>query len=77
MQAVCWTPLYVKGKTQVWPVVVLHVGDAVVGGAAEVVEHVAVADRGLAEQVELAKGQQHDPDEVVVPTLWQWLGKEF
>lgn len=32
VQAVCWTPLYVKGKTQAWPVVVLHAGDAVVAG---------------------------------------------
>ena len=32
VQAVCSTPLYVKGKTQDWPVVVLHAGDAVVAG---------------------------------------------
>ena len=36
-----------------------------------VAEHVAVAERGSAGQVEVAKGQQHEPDEVVVPTLWQ------
>ena len=42
----------------------------------EVAEHVPVAERGSAEQVELANGQQHEPDEVVVPTLWQWLRKE-
>ena len=42
----------------------------------EVAEHVPVAERGSAEQVEVANGQQHEPDEVVVPTLWQWLRKE-
>ena len=31
VQAVCSTPLYVKGKTQDWPVVVLHAGDVVAG----------------------------------------------
>ena len=39
-------------------------------------EQVAVAERGSAEQVEVANGQQHEPDEVVVPTLWQWLGEK-
>ena len=61
-----------KGKTQARPEVVRQVGEAVVG----VGEHVALADSGSAEQVELANGQQHEPDEVVVPTLWQWLRKE-
>ena len=41
----------------------------------EVAEQVAVAERGSAGQVEVANGQQHEPDEVVVPTLWQWLGE--
>ena len=41
-----------------------------------VAEHVAVAERGSAGQVEVANGQQHEPDEVVVPTLWQWLRNE-
>jgi len=39
----------------------------------EVAEQVAVAERGSAGQVEVANGQQHEPDEVVEPTLWQWL----
>ena len=30
---------------------------------------------GLAEQVGLARGQQQEPEELVVPTLWQWLRK--
>ena len=55
-----------KGKTQALPEVVRQVEEVV-----WVDEHVAVAERGSAEQVELANGQQHDPDEVVVPTLWQ------
>ena len=42
----------------------------------EEAEQVAVAERGSVEQVELANGQQHEPDEVVVPTLWQWLSEE-
>ena len=42
----------------------------------EEAEQVAVAERGSAEQVEVANGQQHEPDEVVVPTLWQWLSGE-
>ena len=62
-----------KGKTQARPEVVRQVDEEVV----EVAEHVPVAERGSAEQVELANGQQQEPDEVVVPTLWQWLGKEY
>ena len=42
----------------------------------EVAEHVPVAERGSAKQVEVANGQQQEPDEVVVPTLWQWLREE-
>ena len=42
----------------------------------EEAEQVAVAERGSAEQVEVGNGQQHEPDEVVVPTLWQWLGEK-
>ena len=42
----------------------------------EVAEHVPLAERGSAKQVELANGQQQEPDEVVVPTLWQWLREE-
>ena len=64
-----------KGKTQARPEVVRHVDEGVV--EEEVAEQVAVAERGSAGQVEVANGQQHEPDEVVVPTLWQWLGKEF
>ena len=63
-----------KGKTQARPEVVRQVDDEAV--VEEVAEHVPVAERGSAEQVEVANGQQHEPDEVVVPTLWQWLRKE-
>ena len=63
-----------KGKTQARPEVVRQVDDEAV--VEEVGEHVPVAERGSAEQVEVANGQQHEPDEVVVPTLWQWLRKE-
>ena len=62
-----------KGKTQARPEVVRQVDEAV---EEEVAEQVAVAERGSAGQVEVANGQQHEPDEVVVPTLWQWLRKE-
>ena len=64
-----------KGKTQALPEVVRHVDEAVV--EEEVAEQVAVAERGSAGQVEVANGQQHEPDEVVVPTLWQWLSKVY
>ena len=64
-----------KGKTQARPEVVRQVNDEAVV-VEEVAEHVPVAERGSAEQVEVANGQQHEPDEVVVPTLWQWLRKE-
>ena len=66
-----------KGKTQARPEVVRQVDEEAAVVVEEVAEHVPVAERGSAEQVELANGQQHEPDEVVVPTLWQWLGKEY
>ena len=64
-----------KGKTQARPDVVRQVDDEAVV-VVEVAEHVPLAERGSAEQVELANGQQQEPDEVVVPTLWQWLRKD-
>ena len=64
-----------KGKTQARPEVVRQVDDEAVV-VEEVAEHVPVAERGSAKQVEVAYGQQQEPDEVVVPTLWQWLRKE-
>ena len=63
-----------KGKTQARPEVGRQVDDEAV--VEEVGEHVPVAERGSAEQVEVANGQQHEPDEVVVPTLWQWLSED-
>ena len=57
-----------KGKTQAWPEVVRQ-GELDV----EVEEQVEEADKGAAGQVELENGQQQEPDDDVVPTLWQWL----
>ena len=51
-----------KGKTQAWPEVVRQV---------EVEEHVEEEDKGAEGQVELENGQQQEPDDDVVPTLWQ------
>ena len=65
-----------KGKTQALPEVVRQVDEDVVEEE-EVAEQVAVAERGSAGQVEVANGQQHEPDEVVEPTLWQWLRKVY
>ena len=53
-----------KGKTQAWPEVVRQV---------EVEEQVEEEDKGAEGQVELENGQQQEPDDDVVPTLWQWL----
>ena len=57
-----------KGKTQAWPEVVRHseVDE-------EVEEQVEEEDKGAVGQVELENGQQQEPDDDVVPTLWQWL----
>ena len=55
-----------KGKTQAWPEVVRHVEVDV-----EVEEHVEEEDKGAEGQVELENGQQQEPDDDVVPTLWQ------
>ena len=51
-----------KGKTQAWPEVVRQV---------EVEEQVEEEDKGAEGQVELENGQQQEPDDDVVPTLWQ------
>ena len=53
-----------KGKTQAWPEVVRQVDE-------EVEEHVEDKDKGAVGQVELENGQQQEPDDDVVPTLWQ------
>jgi len=58
----------VKGKTQAWPEVVRQVElDE------EVEEQVEEEDKGAEGHVELENGQQQEPDDDVVPTLWQWL----
>ena len=49
-----------KGKTQARPEVVRQVDDEAVV-VEEVAEHVPVAERGSAEQVEVANGQQQEP----------------
>ena len=53
-----------KGKTQAWPEVVRQV-------EVEVEEQVEEEDKGAEGQVELENGQQQEPDDDVVPTLWQ------
>ena len=55
-----------KGKTQAWPEVVRQVEVEV-----EVEEQVEEEDKGAVGQVELENGQQQEPDDDVVPTLWQ------
>ena len=53
-----------KGKTQAWPEVVRQ-------GEVEGEEQVEEEDKGAEGQVELENGQQQEPDDDVVPTLWQ------
>lgn len=55
-----------KGKTQAWPEVVRQVEVE-----EELEEQVEEEDKGLEGQVELENGQQQEPDDDVVPTLWQ------
>ena len=55
-----------KGKTQAWPEVVRQVEVEVEGD-----EQVEEEDKGAEGQVELENGQQQEPDDDVVPTLWQ------
>ena len=55
-----------KGKTQAWPEVVRQVEVD-----EEMEEQVEEEDKGVAGHVELENGQQQEPDDDVVPTLWQ------
>ena len=55
-----------KGKTQAWPEVVRQVEVE-----EELEEQVEEEDKGAEGQVELENGQQQEPDDDVVPTLWQ------
>ena len=55
-----------KGKTQAWPEVVRQVEVD-----EELEEQVEEEDKGAVGQVELENGQQQEPDDDVVPTLWQ------
>ena len=55
-----------KGKTQAWPEVARQVEVD-----EELEEQVEEEDKGAEGQVELENGQQQEPDDDVVPTLWQ------
>ena len=59
-----------KGKTQAWPEVVRQV-EVEVEVDEELAEQVEEEDKGAEGQVELENGQQQEPDDDVVPTLWQ------